>query len=64
MRRLATWDFSAVNELVAQHNAYYPIERDLPMDPRTGDYVPVNGRDFRRSELGADWALERFGVPG
>jgi hypothetical protein len=27
------------------------------MDPRTGDYVPVNGRSYRRDELDADWAL-------
>lgn len=62
VERLRTWDFTAVNELVWQHNAYYPIERDLPMDPRTGDYVLVSGKDFRRSELGADWALARFPV--
>jgi hypothetical protein len=54
------WNFNAVNRLVQQHNDWYPIERDLPMDPRTGDYVPVCGRHYRREELGPDWILERF----
>lgn len=54
------WDFEDVNELVRQHNAWYPVERDLPMDPRTGDYVLVSGRSYRRDELDAGWALRRF----
>jgi hypothetical protein len=54
------WDFEDVNELVRQHNAWYPVERDLPMDPRTGDYVLVSGRTYRRDELDAGWALARF----
>ncbi len=56
-----SWPFDAqLKELIAQHNAWYPIERDLPMDPRTGDYVRVHGRCFRRPVLDAAWALERF----
>ena len=47
-------------ELIRQHNEWYPIERDLPMDFRTRDYVPVNGRSFRREPLGAGWILEHF----
>lgn len=54
--RVEAWDFSAHNDLVEQHNRNYPIERDLPMDPRTGDYVQVGGRDFRRPRLDAAWA--------
>jgi hypothetical protein len=53
-------DFSRVNELIRQHNDWYPIERDLPMDPRTRDYVPVLGRSYRRAELGSAWILEHF----
>src|SRR3954453_11439934 len=34
------WDFAAVNELIREHNEWYPVERDLPMNPRTKDYVP------------------------
>jgi hypothetical protein len=53
---LARWDFREVNELIADHNAWYPMERDLPMDPRTGDYVLVSGRPYTREPLGPDWA--------
>ena len=56
----AGWDFGAINELIGQHNEWYPIERDLPMDLRTRDYVLVNGRSFRRSLLDPAWILERF----
>ena len=31
--------FDELNELIGQHNEWYPIERDLPMDLRTRDYV-------------------------
>ena len=56
----AEWRFDQLNELIRQHNDWYPIERDLPMDLRTRDYVLVNGRSYRRAELGAEWVLERF----
>jgi hypothetical protein len=52
--------FDELNELIRQHNDWYPIERDLPMDPRTRDYVKVNGRSYRRPELGPEWLLEQF----
>jgi hypothetical protein len=52
--------FDELNELIRQHNDWYPIERDLPMDPRTRDYVKVNGRSYRRPELGPEWVLEHF----
>lgn len=54
------WRFDDVNELIAQHNEYYPIERNLPINPRTGDYVNIIGRSFRREPAGAGWILERF----
>ena len=54
------WSFDEVNELIAQHNAYYPIERNLPIDIRSGDYVTVSGRSFRREPLGPAWVLENF----
>jgi hypothetical protein len=53
---LAGWDFGEVNDLIAAHNAWYPMERDLPMDPRTGDYVLVGGRPYTRQALDAAWA--------
>jgi hypothetical protein len=59
--RLRTWDWDpGLNVLIEQHNAWYPIERDLPMDPRTGDYIRVHGRSYRRPVLDAAWALEHF----
>jgi hypothetical protein len=52
--------FEELNELIAQHNEWYPIERDLPMDLRTRDYVLINGRSYRREPLSAEWVLEQF----
>jgi hypothetical protein len=60
-QRVHAWRFDpALNELIEQHNEWYPVERRLPMNPRTGDYVPVGGRSYRRPVLGAEWALEHF----
>jgi hypothetical protein len=57
------WPFpSDLVELIDQHNEWYPIERDLPLNPRTGDYVRVGGRSYRRPELGPAWILEQFPV--
>src|SRR3954463_10016316 len=52
--------FDELNELIGQHNDWYPIERDLPMDMRTRDYVLINGRSYRRPVLGPEWVLEHF----
>jgi hypothetical protein len=54
------WPFEGLNELIAQHNEWYPVERQLPMDPRTRDYVRVGGRSYRRPVLGPEWVLEQF----
>ena len=56
------WSFEDLNELIRTHNEWYPVERDLPMDLRTRDYVLVNGRSYRRRELDAGWILEQFPV--
>lgn len=56
-----SWPFPAdLLELIDQHNEWYPIERDLPINPRTGDYVRVGGRSYRRPLLGPAWVLEQF----
>ena len=55
-----SWRFDHLNVLIEQHNDWYPIERQLPMDPRTGDYVRFAGRSYRRPVLGARWILEHF----
>jgi hypothetical protein len=52
--------YDELNDLIRQHNEWYPIERDLPHDPRTRDFVKVNGRSHRRPELSAAWVLREF----
>jgi len=54
------WSFTAVNVLIDKHNRYYPTESRLPMDPRTGDFVPVLGEPYRKQLLDVEWVLERF----
>ena len=58
--RAQTWDFSTLNDLIRVHNEWYPIERDLAMDPRTGDYVLVHGRSYKRELVGPAWLLAQF----
>ena len=52
--------FDRVNQLIREHNEWYPVERNLPLDPRTRDYVKIRGRSYRRAEIGAAWVLEHF----
>jgi hypothetical protein len=62
-RWLATvrdWSFAEVNHLIDRHNANFPAEARLPMDPRTRDFVKINGRPYRREPLDDSWILERF----
>ncbi len=54
------WRFEELNELIREHNEWYPLESGLPLDPRTRDYVRLRGRSYRRAELGGDWVLARF----
>jgi hypothetical protein len=56
----ASWRFDRHNQLVREHNDWYPIERQLPMDPRTRDYVKIRGNSYRREEIGPGWVLDRF----
>jgi hypothetical protein len=56
----AGWDFFELNDLIGRHNRWYPVEAALPMDPKTGDFIPVGGRPYRRRLLDAAWILERF----
>jgi hypothetical protein len=60
-RELAdSWSFAEVNELIERHNRNFPAEARLPMDPRTRDFVCVNGRTYTRDPFDARWILERF----
>ncbi len=54
------WSFDEINDLIARHNRWFPVESRLPMDPKRRDYVLVNGRDYRLRPLDSRWALERF----
>jgi len=56
----ARWSFYEVNDLIERHNRWYPLESQLPMDPKTGDFVKVDGKPYGRRLLDADWVLERF----
>jgi hypothetical protein len=58
--RAAQRRFDAVNELIARHNLFYPVEARLPMDPRTRDFVLVGGKPYRIRPLDLDWILERL----
>lgn len=52
-KRLAT-----VNQLIDKHNRYYPCEGNLPMDPKTGDYLD-RGRPWAPlSPLGREAVVE------
>ena len=59
-RTAERWDFSEVNHLIATHNRFFPAEARLPMDPRTRDFVRVNGRRYEREPLDAAWILRRW----
>ena len=54
------WSFAQVNELVDRHNRNFPAEARLPMDPKTRDFVKINGRPYQRRPLDAEWILERW----
>jgi hypothetical protein len=56
----AGWNFTEVNDLIGRHNRWYPVEARLAMDPRTGDFVRVNGKPYWLTPLDTDWILERF----
>jgi hypothetical protein len=60
----AAWDFSEVNDLIERHNRFYPAESRLPMNPRTGDFVRVNGKPYTREPLDAAWILTLFPADG
>lgn len=54
--------YRELNELIAEHNEWYPVERNLPVHPRTGEWVTALGRSHLRPLLGAEWVLAEFPV--
>jgi hypothetical protein len=63
-KRAHAWPLDHLNALIREHNEWYPIETALPLDPRTGDYVRIRGRSYRRTPLGPEWVLRRFPPSG
>ena len=58
--RGASREYRELNELIRAHNEWYPVERDLPVNPRTGEWVRVGGRSFLRPVVGVEWVLREF----
>jgi hypothetical protein len=49
-------DFTRVNALIAKHNRWYPVEANLPCDPKTGAYL-LFGRKWNPEPT---WSAERL----
>jgi hypothetical protein len=50
LERAKRFDIAKTNALIETHNRYYPIEANLPIDPRTGGYLQL-GRLWSREPL-------------
>ena len=55
-----SWRFDDVNDLIDEHNQWYPAERRLPLNPRTGDYLTIGNRPWEREHLTAAWIFRQF----
>jgi hypothetical protein len=53
-------EYCELNELIRAHNEWYPVERNLPVNPRTGEWVTVGGRSFLRPVVGVEWVLQEL----
>ncbi len=58
--RGASREHRELNELIRAHNQWYPVERDLPVNPLTGEWVTAGGRSFLRPVVGEEWVLMEF----
>ena len=54
------WDLKILNEEIIEYNAYYPIERQLPMDPSLRDFVELGKRWRPLPLVDADWIMAEF----
>jgi len=59
-RRGRSAKYRELNELIRAHNQWYPVERNLPVNPRTGEWVTVGGRSFLRPVVGPEWILREL----
>lgn len=55
-----TWDLEAINAEIGKFNRFYPIERDLPMDPRSRRMMDGEAPWSPRPPLDVGWILEQF----
>jgi hypothetical protein len=53
-------DLRVLNELIDRHNRYYPIEADLPMDPKTGTLLDAGEPWVPIEEVRLDRVLSRW----
>lgn len=53
-------EYRELNELIAAHNEWYPVERNLPVNPLTGEWVTAGGRSFLRPIVGEEWVLREL----
>jgi hypothetical protein len=53
-------EYRELNELIRAHNEWYPVERNLPVNPRTGEWVTIGGRSFLRPLVGEEWILREL----
>ena len=53
-------EYRELNELIRAHNEWYPVERNLPVNPRTGEWVTVGGRSFLRPLVSTEWILREL----
>lgn len=58
--RVQRVSFLEVNELVDEHNEWFPIEARLRWDLTLRDYRAPFGLPWRKHHLDVAWALERF----
>jgi hypothetical protein len=59
-RRGDSAEYRELNELIRAHNEWYPVERNLPVNPRTGEWVTAGGRSFLRPLVSAEWILREL----
>ena len=52
--------YRELNELISAHNEWYPVERNLPVNPLTGEWVTAGGRSFLRPVVGEEWILREL----
>ena len=54
-----TFDLKRLNALIATHNRYYPIEANLPIDPRSGEYLVYGRRWFPEEPFTPERLVDR-----